>query len=72
VDIWKSQSIQLRRDITALRNSSIRNDKFKIKNIDRFLALLQTLLWRFVNCAIHHKRDVREEQQYKSGSHRQQ
>jgi len=31
---------------------------------ERYLILLQPLRWRCVDCAIHHERDMREEQQY--------
>jgi len=29
------------------------------------LGVLQLLLWYFVDCVIHHERDVREEQHHK-------
>ena len=36
------------------------------------LAILQPLRWRCVKCAVHHKRDVREEQHpYISGVNKQ-
>ena len=36
------------------------------------LAMLQPLRWRCVECAVHHERDVREEQHpYISGTNKQ-
>jgi len=33
--------------------------------------LLQPLWWHYVECVIHHERDLREEQQYIRGANKQ-